>query len=173
MPISPYLRQLRERVGPELLLVPSVTAVIYDEHGRILLARHAESDVWVAPGGSVDPHESPADAVVRETWEETGLSVRPAALLGVYGGREFLVTYANGDRVAYLMTVFECGIVEGTARPDGVETLELRWVSEADIAGLRLPVWAHVVLADAFHGRGRTHFRAPSWRPPAGQAGAT
>ena len=77
MPISPYLERLRQQIGNDLLLVPSVTAIIYDREHRILLARHAENGVWVAPGGSIDPDESPADAVVREVWEETGLLVEP------------------------------------------------------------------------------------------------
>jgi len=77
VPISDYLRGLRVKVGHALLLVPSVTAVIYDGQGRVLLARHAEGGVWVAPGGSVKPNESPSDAVVRETWEETGFLVEP------------------------------------------------------------------------------------------------
>ena len=83
MPISDYMRCLREKVGPDLLLAPSVTIITFDDQGRILLARHADTGVWVAPGGSVDPHESPADAAVREMWEETGLLVEPTKILGV------------------------------------------------------------------------------------------
>jgi len=83
VPISDYMRCLREKVGPDLLLAPSVTIITFDDQGRILLARHADTGVWVAPGGSVDPHESPADAAVREMWEETGLLVEPTKILGV------------------------------------------------------------------------------------------
>ena len=165
MPISEYLRGVRARVGTELLLVPSVTAIVRDERQRVLLVKAIERGVWTAPGGSVDPHESPADAVVRETWEETGLLVEPRALLGVYGGREFLVTYANGDRTSYFMTVFECAVVGGAPRPDGVETSELRYVAEAELAALPLPDWGRVVFPDVFHPCGRARFRAPTWRP--------
>jgi 8-oxo-dGTP pyrophosphatase MutT (NUDIX family) len=167
MPISHYLKGLRQRIGHELLLVPSVTAIIYDRENRILLARHAENGIWVAPGGSIDPDESPADGAAREAWEETGLLVEPLRLLGAYGGPEFRVNYANGDQVAYVMTVFECTVLEGELRPDGRETLELRYFAEAELAGLRLPSWARVVLPDAFRGRGRTHFKRATWQPPA------
>lgn len=164
MPISPYLERLRRRVGKTLLLVPSVTAVIRDERGHVLLARHAEGG-WVAPGGSVEPNEAPADALVREAWEETALLVEPLRVLGVYGGPEFEVVYGNGDRVSYLMTVFECRVARGEARPDGVETLELGWFAEEQIAALGLPAWARLVLHDAFRGDAGVRFRAPSWRP--------
>lgn len=164
MPISEYMRGLREKVGTELVLVPSVTIITFDDQGRVLLAKHADAGVWVAPGGSVDPHESPADAAVREMWEETGLLVEPTKILGVYGGPEFQVTYSNGDEVSYLMTVFECRVIGGTMRPDRVETLELGYFSQADLTKLTLPPWARVVLPDVFADRSRTRFKPPTWK---------
>jgi len=73
MAISPYIRRLREAVGSDLLLVPSVAGIIFDHDGRILLVRQADDGVWSTPGGAIEPNEEPADAVVREVWEETGL----------------------------------------------------------------------------------------------------
>ncbi|CAN5249194.1 NUDIX domain-containing protein [soil metagenome] len=165
VPISDHLKNLRAKVGHGLLLVPSVTAFLYDGRGRILLVRHSEGGVWVAPGGSVEPNESPSDAVVRETWEETRLLVEPVRVAGVYGGPEFQVTYSNGDQVTYLMTVFECRALGGAMRPDGVETLEIGYFAESDLAAPNLPAWARVVLTHAFSERGRAHFQSPSWQP--------
>src|SRR5437867_4440126 len=98
MGMSSHVRRLRAAVGSELLVLPSVTGIVFDDRGRILLVRQAESGVWSAPGGAVDPDETPSDAVVREVWEETGLYTAPMRILGVYGGPPCLVTYANGDR---------------------------------------------------------------------------
>jgi 8-oxo-dGTP pyrophosphatase MutT (NUDIX family) len=168
VPISDYLQSLRAKVGHALLLVPSVTAIIYGPQGRILLARHSEGGVWVAPGGSIEPNESPSDAVVRETWEEARLLVEPVRVVGVYGGPEFQVTYGNDDQVTYLMTVFECRLLAGEMRPDGVETLELGYFSETDLAGLNLPAWARMVLPDAFSERRDAQFQAVTWQPPRG-----
>jgi 8-oxo-dGTP pyrophosphatase MutT (NUDIX family) len=166
MPISGYMRHLREKVGNDLLLMPSVTIITFDDQDRVLLVKHAVAEVWVAPGGSVDPHESPADAAVREMWEETGLLVEPIRVLGVYGGPEFHVTYPNRDEVSYLMIVFECRVVDGKMQPDGVETLELAYFSQADLATLELASWARIVLADAFSDRNQTCFKASTWKPP-------
>jgi 8-oxo-dGTP pyrophosphatase MutT (NUDIX family) len=167
MPISNYLRDLRAKVGHELLLMPSVTVITYDDRGRILLVRHAENDIWAAPGGSIDPHELPADAAVREMWEETGLLVEPVRVMGVYSGAEFQVNYSNGDQVCYVMTVFECRLLEGEMRPDGEETLEIGYFSQADLQTLKLPSWAHVVLPEAFNRREQAYFQRPTWKPPA------
>jgi 8-oxo-dGTP pyrophosphatase MutT (NUDIX family) len=41
----------------------------------VLLHRHRILGIWVAPGGHIDAGETPWDAAVRETAEETGLAV--------------------------------------------------------------------------------------------------
>ncbi|HEV3049610.1 MAG TPA: NUDIX domain-containing protein, partial [Longimicrobium sp.] len=127
MPISPYVRELRERVGSRRLLLPSVTALMYDDRGGLLLVRQRDGGVWSTPGGVMEPDETPADAAVREAWEETGLMVEPRRVFGVYGGPEFIVRYPNGDESQYVMIVFECAVVGGTLRPDDDETLEVRY----------------------------------------------
>ncbi len=86
--MSPYFRSLRAKIGHELLLVPSVAAVIRDDSGSLLLQEKAEH-VWSLPAGAIEPGESPEDAVRREVREETGLLVEPAEILGVFGGSEF------------------------------------------------------------------------------------
>jgi 8-oxo-dGTP pyrophosphatase MutT (NUDIX family) len=166
MPMSEYMCWLRRKVGTDLVVVPSVSVLVFDAQGRVLLARHAETGRWVIPGGSVEPHEPPADAAVREMWEETGLHVEPTRVLGVYGGPELHVTYANGDQVSYLTTVFEGRVLGGDARHDGVEILEIRWVAPAEIPALDVPAWVRLVLDDVRTDRARTHFQAPAWAPP-------
>jgi 8-oxo-dGTP pyrophosphatase MutT (NUDIX family) len=166
MPMSDYMRRLRARLGSELLAAPSAGVVVFDESGRVLLARHAETDRWVIPGGSIEPDEEPADAAVREVWEETGLHVAPTRVLGLYGGPECHVTYRNGDEVSYLMVVFEGRVIGGHPRPDGVEILETRWAAPAELAGVPMAPWTRRLLGDVLADRDRTHFVAPTWKPP-------
>ncbi len=165
MPMSEYMRRLREKLGPDLIVVPSVTVLVFDDQGRVLLVRHAATGRWVIPGGSVEPHERPADAAVRETWEETGLHVEPTRMVGVYGGPEFHVSYPNGDQVSYLTILFEGRVLGGRLRHDGVETLEVRYVAPADLAALDVPEWARLILDAARADRTRTHFQPATWAP--------
>lgn len=164
--MSDYMRRLRAKVGTDLVLVPSVTVLAFDDRGCVLLVRHAETGRWVLPGGSLEPGETPADGAVREVWEETGLRVEPTRVLGVYAGPEFRVTYRNGDALAFVMTVFEGRPLGGEPRADGEETLEARYVAPAEAARLDMPAWARLVLGDALADRWRTHFRPPAWTPP-------
>jgi len=75
MPLSGHLRELRKKIGNDLLVLPSAAVAIYDEQGRVLMGLHSDRKVWVMPGGLIEPEEIPADAAIREVWEETGLTV--------------------------------------------------------------------------------------------------
>jgi len=167
MPMSEYVRSLRDRIGHDLLEVPTVTIAVFDDAGRILMVRTLEDGLWCTPGGMMEPLETPADAAGREMWEETGLLVEPTAILGVFGGPECAVEYANGDRIAWVATMFAARVIGGVAQPDGVETDEVRYVAEDEWRAL--PLRAHVAsfLAAAFDARGTGWFAPPTWRPPA------
>ncbi|HLF88252.1 MAG TPA: NUDIX domain-containing protein [Anaerolineales bacterium] len=153
MPMSPYLRNLRAKVGHDLLILPSVTIIVYDEQGHILLVRHGDTGVWVAPGGAIEPGERPAETAIREMEEETGLIIRPIRILGVYGGPEFQVKYTNGDQVTYVMTVYEGEVVGGALRAGEDEILELRYFSREELEEVKLASWARVVLPEMFERR--------------------
>ena len=85
MPISPYLRSLRERVGHDLLLLPAVSAVIRDAQGRILLAQSHGDEQWALIGGGLEPGEEPIAAIAREIREELGVEATVGRIIGVYG----------------------------------------------------------------------------------------
>jgi 8-oxo-dGTP pyrophosphatase MutT (NUDIX family) len=165
MPISEYLRALREKVGTTLVVVPSVTALIQEPDERVLLVRHSNGGVWLAPGGAVDPDEAPQDAIVREVWEETGLHVEPLGYLGVFGGPDFRVRYANGDQVSYVMSMFQCRRIGGEIRPDGDEVLEVRYFTPAEALSLELGLWARIVLPPLLARRGGAWIPPVTWRP--------
>jgi 8-oxo-dGTP pyrophosphatase MutT (NUDIX family) len=163
---SNHVRSLRERVGTALLLLPSVVSFVIDDRHRVLLAHLAEWDRWVAPGGSVEPGECPADAAVRETWEETGVLTRPSRIVGVFGGPDYVFTYRNGDRVAYVVTVFESELIGGSASPDDRETRAAAFFAQHQLPENVAP-WVQDSLR-LVHGPHHTAAFTPStWRPPA------
>lgn len=173
MPISPYVRRLRERIGPARLLLPSVSVHVFDDARRLLLVRQREGGVWSTPGGVIEPDERPADAAVREAWEETGLHVRPERLLGVYGGPECVVRYPNGDESQYVILALGCSIVAGTAHPDDDETTAVHFWSEAEASTQALAPWLRAHLSMVFAGEAGPAFDPPTWVPPSTETGAT
>jgi ADP-ribose pyrophosphatase YjhB (NUDIX family) len=127
MAISSYLSRLRDRVGHDLLVLPSVAVLPRDNLGRVLLVRISDTGQWATIGGSIEPDESPESAALREAEEEAGVELRLGSLLAVLGGPEYRITYPNGDQTSYVSTIFEAEVIGGTPRPDGDETLAVEW----------------------------------------------
>jgi len=165
MPMSEYMRGLREKVGTTVIEIPTVSVLIFDERKRALLVRHAEGNDWTTPGGMIEPYETPADAAVRETWEETGLHVALTRIVGVFGGAICSGAYSNGDRVSWVSTLFAAERVSGAPRPDGEETLEVRYFDRPELSGIRCKPHARLFLETAYAGRQSTHFQPATWQP--------
>jgi 8-oxo-dGTP diphosphatase len=122
--ISPYIAGLRKHVGTDLLMLPGASGVVVDDAGRILLEQRSDNGRWSIPAGAIDPGEQPADAVVREVYEETGVQVTVERLAGVALGQS---TYPNGDLCQYLTVWFRCRAIGGTARVNDDECREVTW----------------------------------------------
>src|SRR5437870_530549 len=108
MPIPDYLRNMRARIGHDLVYMAGVMAVVTNEAGHVLFQRRADNGEWDLPGGILDPGEEPGPATVREVLEETGVAVIADRIIGVYAGPDYLVVYPNGDHVIYLQFVVAC-----------------------------------------------------------------
>ena len=146
--MSPYYQQLRAKVGHDLLLCPSVAAVIRDAAGRLLLQQKASDEGWSLPAGAIEPGESPEQTLVREVREETGLMVKPTAVLGVFGGLGFRYTYPNGDVVEYTVVVYACDVMQNQGRPTDPETKALQYFTAQELPPLSLPYPRHLLFED-------------------------
>lgn len=82
---------------PANSVVPSTTAVVTDEHDRIVLIRRRDNDLWALPGGGMELGESIVDTAVREVKEETGLDVEVTGLIGVYTNPHHVMAYTDGE----------------------------------------------------------------------------
>jgi ADP-ribose pyrophosphatase YjhB (NUDIX family) len=109
-------------------IVASVTAVVRDEAGRVLLVHKTDNDLWALPGGGVDPGESVSDAVVREVAEETGIDVTVGRLVGVYTNPRHVMAYDDGEVRQQFSLCFHATAVGGSLRGSS-ETSEVEYVA--------------------------------------------
>ncbi len=127
MPTPEFVTRLRARIGHDLLWLSTATAVVFDAERQVLLGRRADNGTWAPPGGIIDPAEQPADAAVREVFEETGVLAVPERLVAVTVAPS--ATLPNGDQVQYLDLLFRCQAIGGEARVNDSESVEVGWFS--------------------------------------------
>ena len=130
---------VRQRVGPEAreemvcagcefvfyVNQKVVAATIPWHEGRLLLTRRAINPAhgkWTFPGGYVDWGETVDAGALRETWEETGLTVELGGLVGVY-------SYPSTPVV---IVVYEATVTGGRLTLCH-ENDRLEWVTPAEI----------------------------------------
>jgi 8-oxo-dGTP pyrophosphatase MutT (NUDIX family) len=113
---------------PTRQIRPGVSAVIFDDDGRVLLQQRTDNGRWGLPGGAVEFGESVLEALHREVREETGLTVEVGHLIGVYSHPDHhqIITYPDGNVVHFVSTCFACRPFGGTLTL-GDETSGLAW----------------------------------------------
>ena len=75
-------------------------------------------------------------------------------------------TYRNGDRLAWVSTLFEGRVAGGGLRPDGEETLEARYFTRDEALRLKLKQHMPAVLDVAWRKDAGAWFAPPAWRRP-------
>jgi ADP-ribose pyrophosphatase YjhB (NUDIX family) len=131
-----YNRWLRSYVGHQRLLQLRIGGYICDEQGRIMLCRRADVMLWDVPGGTMELGETPAQGLVREVLQETGLLVEAERLIGVYSGPDFEWTYPNGDQAQIVSVFFRARIIEGQLKPSGHENVKIDFFAPKQLPAL-------------------------------------
>lgn len=108
----------------------AVGAVIRDAVGRLLVIRRGRPPAegrWTLPGGRVERGERLADAVAREVREETGLSVRVGALVGI-------AEVVDADHHVVILD-HAAEVVAGEPRA-GSDAADVAWMGRAELAAV-------------------------------------
>lgn len=108
-------------------LVLSVTAIVTNDAGDLLLVHKTDNDLWALPGGGMDVGESISAAVVREVQEETGLDIEVAGIVGVYTNPRHVMAYDDGEVRQQCSVCFTTKLLGGEMDTSS-ETSEVRFV---------------------------------------------
>lgn len=112
--------------------IPCVGAVVFDDHGRLLLVKRANPPAqgrWSLPGGRQESNETALEGVVREVWEETGIRVKVSREVGTIQ-REA----PSGD--TYVIRDFLCAVAGDAIVVAGDDAAEAAFFDVADIGEL-------------------------------------
>ncbi|GIL26430.1 NUDIX hydrolase [Actinocatenispora comari] len=113
----------------------SASGILLDERRRVLVIQRRDNGNWEPPGGLLELDESIVHCLRREMREETGLSVAPVRLTGVY----------KNMRIGAVALVFRVRRLGGTLVTTD-ETADFAWWTEDDVRGKMREVYAARVL---------------------------
>lgn len=122
-----------ERSALPMLLVAACALV--DADGRVLLSQRPpgkpQAGLWEFPGGKVEPHETPEQALIRELREEIGVETQIPCLAPL--------TFASHAYEGFhlLMPLYVCRRFQGTPRPR--EGQVLKWVRPRQMRDYPMP----------------------------------
>ncbi|MFD6295746.1 NUDIX domain-containing protein [Streptomyces sp. NPDC060235] len=120
-----FILAIRASAGHQLLWLPGVSTVVFDDEGRVLLGQRSDNGRWALISGMPEPGEQPAACAVREVYEETAVHIEVERVVLVQAGEQ--ITFDNGDVCQFMDTTFRCRAVGGEARVNDDESLQVGW----------------------------------------------
>ena len=122
-----------------------VCVALIDKDGRILVNLRPKGKVmagfWEFPGGKVEPHETPENALIRELEEELGINTWDSCLAPL--------TFASHNYKEFhlLMPLYICRKWQGIIKPR--ENQELKWCYPNQLMNIKMlpadiPLIAHL-----------------------------
>lgn len=112
-----------------------VACALVDEDNRVLIAKRPANKhmggLWEFPGGKVEEHETPEEAIIRELGEELSIDVTQSCLAPL--------TFASHDYDQFhlLMPLYVCRQWNGEV--EAIEGQELAWVRPNRLSGYDMP----------------------------------
>ena len=106
---------------------PSAAAFVMHD-SKVLLTQRTDNGNWTMPGGAMDPGESLSTTAVRETLEETGISVKLVGVLGIYSDPRHVIHYTSNDEVRQEFTIVYRGEYLSGEPTTSSETTHVEWV---------------------------------------------
>lgn len=102
-----------------------VCAVVKTQEDEFVLIRyHSSPKVWTLPCGTVEQNESFEEACIRETFEETGLTIRVMGLFRIFHFTQKATV--SQDRTESYVVVFLAKVISGVMSSKTPEILEVK-----------------------------------------------
>ena len=126
--VQEWMESIGEGVPGYVTPKVAVGAVVGNEAGEILLVQRADSGIWLYPTGWADVGYSPAEVVVKEVHEETGIECDPVQVLAVIDGQRMGFT-----RFAMYLLLFHCTATGGDLAGHPLETADVGWFTRDEL----------------------------------------
>lgn len=133
---------------------PRIGVVALIERGdALLLECRTDSGQWSLIGGAVDLTESLTQALAREVWEETGLTVCGYELYGIFSDPSRIVAYPDGNIFPIITIAYRVQVAEGAEPVPSHESSELRFVPRHELAQYDIALTHRQIIEAYLEGR--------------------
>ena len=130
-----YINEMRRHIGHAPLIGIACGIIAVNGRGEILLQKRRDNGRWGIIGGAMEIGESVHETVLREAYEEAGITIGHMDLFGIYSGRDRLIVYPNGDICYAAAIVFITKDFRGTIANQEEEVIEHRFFAPEDLPG--------------------------------------
>jgi len=147
--VGSYVWEIRQKIGHDFLIMPTVDTVIERNDGKILMIYNKSFNAWAFPGGCVEPHQTWHEAALSETQEEAGIiaQANDLVLFATVSGPGYVFHYPNGDRT---QTYTNCFILRNWQSESDIsdkdEISQKKWFSLAEAKRLSLTLSSRNIL---------------------------
>ncbi|MGL4882842.1 MAG: NUDIX hydrolase [Waterburya sp.] len=120
-----YVKEIRSIIGNRPLILAGAAVLIFDQQDRLLLQHRQDNQQWGLIGGSMEIGESLAETAIRETREETGLTLDRLDWFDLFSGQELIYELPHGDVVVNVTAVYTSRQYRGKLKIDEEEVSEI------------------------------------------------
>ena len=121
-------------------------------HGKLLLEKRRDSDIWGLVGGGVKKTESTLQGMIREIYEELGVRVQPKQLkkIDVYGEPGRVAAFQDGSIWRMVIVVYALNWEQEPKLRVSSESKELRFFSKEKLKSIQIAVTHEDIIQDWF-----------------------
>lgn len=131
-----YLNKLTQQLSSSTLFYISVHAIIRKDNLFLITKRSFNNDylpnIWDIPGGEVQPGETLSEALHREVYEETRLTIAV---------KNFSYAFTNFSELPFRQTlqlIFECTYISGEIHLSPKEHADYAWIHQNDLVNYNI-----------------------------------
>jgi ADP-ribose pyrophosphatase YjhB (NUDIX family) len=148
--VGSYIWKLRQKIGSDLIVAPTVDVVPVNNKGQIKLAISAQfgANTWSVIGGHVESGDSWQTAALNELKEEAGIAAQPENLIpwATISGPRRIFHYADGDTQPFTLIFLVKDWDSEGAATDNEEILENGWFDIDEALKLNLTTWCRQII---------------------------
>ncbi|MBW0103659.1 NUDIX hydrolase [Pseudonocardia sp. KRD291] len=134
-------------------IVIAVSAFVTDDRDRLLMIRRTDNDLYALPGGRHELGETITETAIRETDEETGLSIEVTGLIGIYSNPDHVMAYTDGEVRQEFSICFRANATGGEPRTSD-ESSEVLWVERRDLDSVEIHPSIRLRIGHGYAGTG-------------------